>query len=125
MPAIKLKELQYETDSWKSRLTFMKEENILFKNKISEILSNGFDRNLLEDVEEFQNRFIKADEVIGLLRNDIAEIDKLLIREIFEDGKILKEIELKFKRFRNHLIVAQRQFDTLKKEFNSFLKKDT
>ena len=103
----------------------MKEENILFKNKISEILSNGFDRNLLEDVEEFQNRFIKADEVIGLLRNDIAEIDKLLIREIFEDGKILKEIELKFKRFRNHLIVAQRQFDTLKKEFNSFLKKDT
>jgi hypothetical protein len=125
MPAIKLKELQYETDSWKSRLAFMKEENILFKNKISEILSNGFDRNLLEDVEEFQNRFIKADEVIGLLRNDIAEIDKLLIREIFEDGKILKEIELKFKRFRNHLIVAQRQFDTLKKEFNSFLKKDT
>jgi hypothetical protein len=125
MPAIKLKELQYETDSWKRRLTFMKEENILFKNKISEILSDGFNRNLLEDVEEFQNRFIKTDEVIWLLRNDITEIDKLLPREILEDGKIVKEIELKFKRFPDHLMVAQRQFDTLKKEFNLFLDKNS
>ena len=125
MPAIKIKELQHETDSWKRRLAFMKEENILFKNTISEILSDGFNRNLLEEVEEFQNRFIKADEVIGLLRNDIAEIDKLLLREIFEDGKIVREIELKFKRFRNHLLVAQRQFDNLKTEFNSFVGKNT
>ncbi len=125
MPAIKIKELQHETDSWKRRLAFMKEENILFKNTISEILSDGFNRNLLEEVEEFQNRFIKADEVIGLLRNDIAEIDKLLLREIFEDGKIVREIELTFKRFRNHLLVAQRQFDNLKTEFNSFVGKNT
>ena len=121
MPKLKLKQLQYESDTWKRLLGFIMEENSYLKNRISEILKDKFNKNLLEELEGFQSRVVKEDGLIGLLRNDVAELDKLLEREIFEDGKIIKEIDKTLKRLRNNTLVAEKQFNKLKLEFNSFL----
>jgi hypothetical protein len=121
MPELKLIQLQYESDTWKRLLGFMMDENIHQKNRISAILKNGFDRNLLEEMEGFHTRFIKEDELIALLRNEVAELEKLLVREIFEDGKVIKEVDRKLKIFRNHVITAENQFSKLKLEFNNYL----
>lgn len=121
MPEMKLKQLLYESDTWKRLLGFMMDENIHLKNRISDILRNGFDKNLLEEMENFQSRFIKEDQLIGLLRHEMAELEKLLAREVFEDGKILKEIDRKLRIFRNNIIAAEVQFGKLKMEFNSYL----
>ena len=121
MPELKLKQLQYESDTWKRLLVFMMDENIHLKNRLSEVLKDQFDKNLLVEVEGFQNNFIKEDEMIGLLRNDVAELDKLLVREIFEDGKIINEIDRRLKNLRNNIIIAERQFGKLKLEFNNYL----
>ena len=121
MSPLKLKQLQYESDSWKHLLGFMMDENIRQKNRLSEILQNGFNRNLLEEMENFQTRFINEDERIRLLRHELVELDKLLIREIFDDGKIIKEIDGSLKKIRAHINVAERQFSQLKTEFNSYL----
>ena len=121
MPELKLKQLQYESDTWKRLLGFIMEENSYLKNRISEILKDKFNKNLLEELEGFQSRVVKEDGLIGLLRNDVAELDKLLEREIFEDGKIIKEIDKTLKRLRNNIIVIEKQFGKLKLEFNSFL----
>lgn len=121
MPEMKLKQLLYESDTWKRLLGFMMDENIHLKNRISDILRNGFDKNLLEEMENFQSRFIKEDQLIGLLRHEMAELEKLLVREVFEDGKILKEIDRKLRIFRNNIIAAEVQFGKLKMEFNSYL----
>ena len=77
MPELKLKQLQFESDTWKRLLVFMMDENIHLKNRLSEVLKDQFDKNLLVEVEGFQNNFIKEDELIGLMRNDVAELDKL------------------------------------------------
>ena len=121
MPELKLKQLQYESDTWKQLLGFMMDENIRQKNRLSEILKNGFDRNLLEEMENFQTRFIKEDERIRLLRHELVELDKLLIRELFDDGKIIKEINTKFKNLRNNIVITERKFGELKLDFNNFL----
>jgi hypothetical protein len=121
MPKLKLKQLQYESDTWKRLLGFMMEENSYLKNRISEILKDKFNKNLLEKLEYFQSRLVKEDGLIGLLRNDVAELDKLLEREIVENGKIIKEIDKTLKRLRNNIIVIEKQFGKLKLEFNSFL----
>lgn len=121
MPDRKLKQLQYESDTWKHLLGFMMDENIRQKTRLSEILKNGFDRNLLEEMENFQNNFIREDERIRLLRHELVELDKLLIREIFDDGQIIKEINTKFKKLRNNIVIAERKFGELKLEFNNFL----
>ena len=121
MPEMKLKQLLYESETWKRLFGFMLEENVHLKNRLSEILKNGFDKNLLEDIEDFQNRIIKEDVRIGLLRNEVVELEKLQTREIFEDGQILKVINTKIRKLRNNIMNAEEQFSKLKIEFNSYL----
>lgn len=121
MPELKLKQLQYESDTWKRLFGFILDENVQLKNRLSEILKNGFDRKLLEEMENFQNRFIKEDERIGLLRHEVVELDKLLRTELFYDGKIIKEINKKLKKLRNNIVIAEKDFGKLKIEFNSYL----
>ena len=55
MPELKLKQLKYESDTWKRLLDFMMDENIQLKNRLSEVLKDQFDKNLLDDVERFQS----------------------------------------------------------------------
>lgn len=118
---LKLKQLQYETGTWKRLLSFMTEENIRFKNRLSEILNDRFNKNLLEEVDRFQGGFIKEDEMIRLLRNDVTEMDILLTKEIFVDGTVSKEIDIKLTRLRNNMMAAESHFVKIKSEFNNFL----
>lgn len=120
MQDVKLKQLQYESDSWKRLLRFTMDENIHLKHRLSQVLKDKFDKNLLEEVESFQSNFLKEDDRICLLRNDVAELDKLLVRER-EDGKISTEIDRRLKNLRNNIIIAERQFGKLKLEFNNYL----
>jgi len=121
MPELKLKQLHHESDMWKRMLGFMQDENIHLKNRISEVLSNGFNKNMLEEIEIFQSRFIKEDEKISLLRNEIAELDNLLMREVFENGIIKKDIERKLRHLRKILRNTEDEFAKLKQEFNTYL----
>lgn len=121
MPDSKLRQLQYETDTWKRLLGFMVEENIHLKNRIAEILKNGFSKDKLEVVEEFQTKFIKQDDLVKLLRNEVVELDKLLVREIFEDGKILHTVNKKLLNVRSNVILAEKDFTSLKLSFNNYL----
>jgi len=121
MPGLKLKQLRYESETWKRLLGFTMDENIHLKNRLSEILKENFDRNLLEDVENFQTRFIMADEMIMLLRNDISEFDNLLNREIFEDGTIMKKVSKELRRLRKNIKTTEGELGRLKSEFNSYL----
>lgn len=73
------------------------------------------------EVEVFQNYFIKEDALVALLRNDVAELDKLLVREICEDGKIINKIDLRMKNLRNNIINVEIQFGKLKSAFNNYL----
>jgi archaellum component FlaC len=120
-PDLLVIQLQYETDTWKRLLGFLMEENTYLKNRLSEILKNGFNENLLGEVENYQTRFIKEDELIDLIRNDVAELDNLLVREVYEDGKIISEIRKKLKSLSSQMSYVQNQFTKLKSEFNSFL----
>ena len=121
MPEFKLKQLQYESDTWKRLLDFMMDENIHLKNRLSEILKDQFDKNLLEEVERFQSSFIKEDQLISILRNDIAELDKLLILEIFEDEFLRRKVDFKLKNLRINIKNAESQFGNLKLVFNDYL----
>jgi tRNA A37 N6-isopentenylltransferase MiaA len=121
MPELKLKQLQYETDTWKRLLCFMQEENVHLKNRLSEVLKDRFNNNLLEEVESFQSSFIKEDELISFLRNEVAEIDEELVKEIFVDGKLNKGIGKKIHQLRNNLSNAEKRFGRIKMSFNNYL----
>jgi regulator of replication initiation timing len=117
----KLKQLQYEIDTWKRLLGFMIEENIHLKIRLSEVLKNKFDHNLLEEVEDFYNKIIKEDDLFLLLRNEINELDKLFDNIIFKEEDVLIKANRKFKRFRNNINATEKQFGKLKMNFNNYL----
>lgn len=117
----KLKQFKHECDTWKRQLCFMRDENVHLKTRLSEILKDGFADNLLEEIEFFQNRFTSEDEAIGFLRNEVAELDKLLVREMFDDGNTKKKVDSKLKGLRSSIAVSERNFIKLKSEFNSYI----
>jgi hypothetical protein len=121
MPELNLDRSQEESDAWKRMLGFLIEENIHLKNRVSAILKNGFNKELLETIEDYQTRFLKEDVRVSLLRNDLSEYDKLITREIFEDGRIINEVKRRQKKFRNDITNATKQFKKLQLEFNYFL----
>lgn len=121
MPELKLKHIEYESDTWNRTLEYLIDENIHLKNRLSEILKNKFDKYLLEEVDGFQSRFIKEDVLIGLIRNDIVELSKLFEGEVYAGGKLKPEIDGKLKRIRNNLGNAEKHFSELKSDFNNFL----
>ncbi len=121
IPELKLIQLQYEINTWKRLLSFMSEENIQLKNRLSEVLKNKFDKNLLEEVEIFYTNIIKEDELFILLRNEINELDNLLVRKVFEEEEVLKIFEKKFRRFSNNIKNSEKQFGKLKMNFNNYL----
>ena len=121
IPPMKLIQLQYECGTWKRLLDFMMDENILLKNRISEILKNDFDKTHMEDLEGFQNRFITLDEVIAMLRNDVAKFEKLLTSELFENEANFHRSLRELKNLRNNIGIAEIQSSGLKLEFNKYL----
>lgn len=121
MPQLKIKQLQYEISSWKRFLDYLTEENIQMKNRLSEILKDKFDSYLLEEVDGFQTRFIRKDNLVEVLRNEVMELDETPVAEIFKDEKIFKKITAKIKRLHKNISNTEKQFSKLKSDFHKFL----
>lgn len=121
MCELKISQVKYEIDTWNRLLNFMTEENNRSKDRLSEILSEKFDRNLLEEVDGFHSRFIKADTLIALLRNDVLEMDDLVTKRTLRNENITNETEKILKRLRNNMSEAESQFSNTRLAFNKFL----
>lgn len=117
MITLKLEQLVFESNTWKRDLAFMTEENIRLKNRLSEILKKKIDKTLLPSAEEFNSSFLKHDDLIKVLRNDISGFDQLLTREQFENGAIIKTVESQLEVIRNNIKVTEERFNTLKLNF--------
>ncbi len=119
---LKIRQFKHESETWKRNLEFMMQENALLKNRLSEVLDTmSADGEILNAAEEYQNHFIREDESFHLLRRDIAELDNLLTREIYEDGMLKKEVVFKKKKLSKEIETSIREFNKLKFDFNNYL----
>lgn len=120
----KIKKFQEESNEWKRALEFMLRENALLKSKLAALLKNykGAGKDFLEVAENYQSLFIREDESINLLRRDIASHEKWLLREIYEDGQIIKGVLFRQQKLRKDIIRAQKEFGKLKKQFEQYVK---
>ena len=91
-PAI-LQELQQEAESWKRTLEFIRDENIQLKTRLSEIIrQNHADQQFLDTAEYYNARFLSEDEMLRLLRRDISELDRMLMKHIVENDQEMSGI---------------------------------
>lgn len=105
----------HELDTWQRTLNYIQQENIHLKNRLSEIIKNGMDDKLLEQVEYFQNQFLNKDAIITLLRQDIS-----LERDL--DGSLPKKRNWKrHDKLRKDMGMMEAEFTKLKFDFNNYL----
>jgi hypothetical protein len=118
----KIKQFRYETDAWRRMLAFLLQENAILKTRLAELVHESkISDDFLEMAEQYQNHFIQNDQVINFVRLDIAELDKLLLRNLHENGLIIKAIARKQKNLRKELTTLETTFNEIKIKFNNYL----
>lgn len=117
-----IKQFQYESEAWRRMLAFLLQENAILKTRLAELVhENMFSEDFLEIAEQYQNRFIQNDQIINFVRTDIAELDKILTRNLHENGLIIKTIAHKQKILRKELTTLENTFNEMKIDFNNYL----
>ena len=69
--AIYINDLHFEHKQWMSELEFQRGELKSFIKRLEEVVVRWTDKEILRQVEHFQNQFILHDEVIDTLVHDI------------------------------------------------------
>lgn len=114
-------ELIHENEGWRKQLAILEDENIHFKTRLADILKRSSHKNQLENLEYFQNRFLKMDEQLSLLKHEVREQLYHLQQEHFHvNGEYKRAVDLQ-KRLEVKIIIIQENFDKLSTEFNSYL----
>lgn len=119
-----LADLHVDHKVWNRRLTFYKEEIVMFESYLGEVSVKNTDKECMANLEHFQNQFIRQKEVIDELAHDIklqeqeltayAEANPVAInRKYFEPEPIITDRVETFERI----------YHDLKKEFRLFLAK--
>lgn len=117
-------DLHFEHNQWSSELAFWKDELKSFKNRLEELVTRWTDKDVLAQLEHYQNSFVVHGEVIDTLKHEINvhETD-------MSDHDSRGEDSLNADHVKNHLafrdrMETQRQiYADLKKEFFRFLSK--
>lgn len=122
-PGMDVRQFQTEIETWKRLLNSRMEENVLLKIQISDILKDNYDQNSLEEIEEFQTKFIREDELILSLRREVNDLDNLLYSKVFEDGKIEKSFETKMDKLDKDITSSVTRFRILQSTFDDFQRK--
>jgi hypothetical protein len=107
----------YESDTWSRLLLFLLDENNLLKSRLAEILNNGCNDQGIEVMEVFQTGFLKIDNMIGFLRNELYELNIMLVNCSVDNNKLLKEIPDKSLQIRHNVSVTEAAFIQLRIKF--------
>ena len=121
MPGTFIRQFIYESESWKRALYFYREENVYYRNRLSEILNDTVSEELLERAEYFQGNFLMSDETIHWLMEEIHQHSRFLSQNLTTDIQMLELAIRNQQRLIKDVEKAEEVLLNLKKEFNEFL----
>jgi len=87
---ISIEQFREELQSWKSELSSIKEEIRYFERHLEQLTSKRLPKELLAEVEHFQNLFICQKEVIDKLRHDLPD-SRNKVENIFHELRQMNE----------------------------------
>lgn len=121
MKTITLADARQKSEEYKVTVEKMQEENIHLKTRMCEVLSNHIRPALLSEFEQFQNQFIREDEVLKLLRYNILELDNMLQTAGNRHSRLNGAVSGKMRLITDNTRQARRQLEEMKSAFNQFL----
>ena len=89
---VSIEKFQDELQSWKQELSDIKEEIRYFEHDLEKLTNKKLPKELLAEVEHFQNLFICQKEVIDKLRHDLPD-SRHKVENIFHSLRLQNEEE--------------------------------
>lgn len=120
--SIDLTDFHFEHKQWLRELRFWKDELITFKNRLEEVVQRWDDKDVLAQVEHFQNQFIRHDEVLDIAIHDVNAHEHNLTILARETEKTTDFTFIdKHVKLRDDIDTQRHIYNELKQAFFSFL----
>lgn len=117
-------DLHFEHNQWSSELAFWKDELKSFKNRLEELVNRWTDKDVLAQLEHYQNSFVVHGEVIDTLKHEINVHETDLSDHDSRGEDALNTAHVKSHlAFRDRMETQRQIYADLKKEFFRFLSK--
>lgn len=117
-------DLHFEHETWAKELVFLKEEVNFFERRLEEIVSKNTDREMLAQLEQFQNRFIRQKEVIDELKHKINVHEDKLQKFVNDHPVAIDHVRFDdHASFRDEMDTNRKLYQDLKSEFFRFMTK--
>ena len=119
---VHMSDLHFELNLWLNELKFYKDEIKIFNQRLEDIVGRNTNKEVMQQLEHFQNQYIRQSEVIDELRHEVKQHENVLEKEVsdnpvatdrryFEDHTELRDQANQFKKI----------YKELKDEFMRFL----
>ena len=116
--------MHFEHVQWKRELAFWEDELKSFNNRLSELITRWTDKDVLAQLEHYQNEFILHGGVIEDLQESIEEHEERIAgQSITGEDAIDVQLAKQHVEFRNKMETQREIYAELKKQFFRFLEK--
>ena len=119
-----LKDLHADHKKWVNEISLYEEEMKSFESRLAEVVVKYTDKNILANLEHFQNTLIRHKEVVDILKHDINLHEQALARFAEEN-----QVAIDHKHFEDHpdlrdrIETERKMFGELKDDLTKFLAK--
>lgn len=112
----------FETESWVRLVSFMFEENTIYKKRLAETVKEmGRNDNALLMAEHFHEDFLAQDATLGYLKKELQKQKQLLQQGTIIEKDVLRELVSYQKRLRNDIRDCEDHFSRVKTNFSEYL----
>ena len=117
-------DLHFEHKQWQSELAFWEDELESFKNRLSDLIQRWTNKEVLVQLEHYQNEFILHEGIIDKLQETIEKHETRIAGQLISGHNSLDTaLTKKHLEFRNQMETQRQIYADLKKEFFHFLSK--
>ncbi len=117
-------DLHFEHQQWRRELLFWEDELKSLQNRLNELVLRWTDKEVLAQLEHYQNQFIIQENAIDELEDHI-NFHETNISEQFKKGKDVLDLQMikEHIEFRNQMDTQRNLYSELKGNFFRFLSK--
>ena len=113
-----------ENKQWISNLLFYADELMLMRNSLKEVASKNTSKDVLAQIEHFQNQLIIQSDQIDQLKHEINMDNDVINKEVKSNEVAVDHREIKdHSSIRIRMEVFDRIFNSIRKDLNHFLSK--
>ena len=114
----KIEHFKGENEAWQRTLSFLAEESLYLKNRLSDIAKEDIDEEMLEELEYFQNTFLNKEAALSIMQNEIVEQLALLNEPRIQDRDLYNGVLKQQEKLRSDMALLHKEFVDLRGRFN-------